>query len=403
MISLTVASSFRAAATRRLRANFEAFAGPAALWIAVRSSAVRRNANTQRRFCPSKWEGYSIWILHLVNRACNMSPSDPKTHCPLLPGGAARGHSGRLRGTKWAFHGQFSGRFFASGASAGEGLFPLRSRNQRLTESTGVVVERHPLPKPPNRCPFSGGFARGDAPKTPCPREAMPLFGPWRGSEGTFLIPRWASRTGSVEPGAGPRGDRASDRACGPLRRTVGRTTRHPFGYPGCPSGRDPAGGLDDPPGQEGQEHPQLEQAPPPGHRAAVLPLPAALPRGEASNFLLSFLPSSCTAAVSRAALTLWFLSFTLYEEEKERKHDNPIGNCCLPHPMEIKDPVYQDSTPHSGDTEQDHADQFSSSHGYRGLLPKFAPFAAATAGNRDHRDDGPPGRCCQTARSLQA
>jgi hypothetical protein len=42
MIASTALSSFRAAATRRVRANFEAFAGPAALWIASRSSAVRR-------------------------------------------------------------------------------------------------------------------------------------------------------------------------------------------------------------------------------------------------------------------------------------------------------------------------------------------------------------------------
>ncbi len=48
MIALTAASSFRAAATAIVLTNFEAFAGPAALWIASRSSAVSLNANTQR-------------------------------------------------------------------------------------------------------------------------------------------------------------------------------------------------------------------------------------------------------------------------------------------------------------------------------------------------------------------
>lgn len=48
MIALTAASSLRAAATASVRTNFEALAGPVALWIASRFSAVKRKANTQR-------------------------------------------------------------------------------------------------------------------------------------------------------------------------------------------------------------------------------------------------------------------------------------------------------------------------------------------------------------------
>lgn len=48
MIAFTAASSLRAAATASVRTNFEALAGPAALWIASRSSSVRRNAKTKR-------------------------------------------------------------------------------------------------------------------------------------------------------------------------------------------------------------------------------------------------------------------------------------------------------------------------------------------------------------------
>jgi hypothetical protein len=44
-IALTATSSFWAAATRRVRANFEIWAGPAALWIAERSSAVSRKTS----------------------------------------------------------------------------------------------------------------------------------------------------------------------------------------------------------------------------------------------------------------------------------------------------------------------------------------------------------------------
>jgi hypothetical protein len=43
MIARTAASSFLAAATSGLRANFEAFAGPAALWMASHSAAVSRS------------------------------------------------------------------------------------------------------------------------------------------------------------------------------------------------------------------------------------------------------------------------------------------------------------------------------------------------------------------------
>lgn len=41
------------------------------------------------------------------------------------PQGAAERHSGRLRDTKWAFHGQDLARFFAFWAPPGEDLFPL--------------------------------------------------------------------------------------------------------------------------------------------------------------------------------------------------------------------------------------------------------------------------------------
>ncbi len=48
MIPFAAVSSFRAAAAASVRTNFEAFAGPAALWIALRSSSVRRKAKTHR-------------------------------------------------------------------------------------------------------------------------------------------------------------------------------------------------------------------------------------------------------------------------------------------------------------------------------------------------------------------
>lgn len=66
MIALTATSSFLAAATRTVRANFDALAGPAAWWIASRSSW---SGGRRQGGCHSFGDAHVVGVVHQKRRA----------------------------------------------------------------------------------------------------------------------------------------------------------------------------------------------------------------------------------------------------------------------------------------------------------------------------------------------
>ena len=69
MSAFTAVSSLRAAATRSIRASFEAFASPAALWIASRSAVVSHPRQAFRLFAEYGYGGASSGLLPSVERS----------------------------------------------------------------------------------------------------------------------------------------------------------------------------------------------------------------------------------------------------------------------------------------------------------------------------------------------